>query len=122
MTKKLQPCGTIGAYERHRYNNEPICFSCMSARKTYERIRQPRATQLRAIKKLPQTFSDKCGTEGGYRVHIRNFTTPCSPCVQSHEEFKIEQSNNKTIHISPFTNKACEEVWQNALLYFATTF
>ena len=35
MARELQPCGTIGAAERHRRNREPVDDACLAARRAY---------------------------------------------------------------------------------------
>ena len=42
MARELQPCGTIGAAERHRRNREPLDDACLAARRAYH-VAQDRA-------------------------------------------------------------------------------
>lgn len=66
--KKLQRCGTYGAYQRHRRNREDPCEECRVAAVTYHRdLRQKSATaransnrqsrvQSRALHRLRQKY------------------------------------------------------------------
>lgn len=115
--RKISPCGTIGAYERHRYNAEPICDLCMAARKAYAAERRAHATQLRRAKRLALTVSVKCGSEGGYRLHLSDGTAPCEECKKAHKDFCRRQMLINERPVSAFTKKEAEKVWQGYLAF-----
>lgn len=51
MTRQLQPCGTIAAYNRHVKRRDPACQPCRAARAEYSR-------QWRRAKAMAETFKD----------------------------------------------------------------
>lgn len=60
--RKLQPCGTDGAYQRHKRHGEEPCDPCREAmrkKKAKLRVRNPRILK-------------PCGTEAAYKRHKRN--------------------------------------------------
>jgi hypothetical protein len=71
--KPLSPCGTPGAYERHRRWGEPVDEACRAAHNAKNRAVKA-ATRARAAGPVV------CGTRGGYQKHRRNGEKPCDAC------------------------------------------
>ncbi len=77
MPRKLQPCGTDAAYQRHRWRDETPCVECQTAHSTDERRRTHRhGTEER--------FSAGCGTHGGWYRHLYAGEEPCQTCRDAH--------------------------------------
>ncbi|KUJ69902.1 hypothetical protein ACZ90_07930 [Streptomyces albus subsp. albus] len=74
--RRLAPCGTDAAYDRHRRNGEQPCDPC-------RRAHNERNVQVRAEARHRRAASTECGTRGGYQKHRRQGETPCTPCRQA---------------------------------------
>jgi hypothetical protein len=55
MARELKPCGTVGAYNRHRYRGEPTDDACRDAWRQYTNTRR------RALAVLAQEQPEKYG-------------------------------------------------------------
>lgn len=77
----LQPCGTEGAYLRHRRHDETPCAPCRRAHAAATTASKRRMAAIRAA--LPRTApqdTGRCGTRRGYDAHWRANQRPCGPC------------------------------------------
>lgn len=75
--RELEPCGTYGAYQRHKRANEDACEPCQAARLRYER-------GYRAGSRNPPRKLKPCGTPAAYRRHLRHGEIACGPCLAAH--------------------------------------
>ncbi|WP_228988624.1 WhiB family transcriptional regulator [Streptomyces sp. DH8] len=77
--RRLAPCGTDAAYERHRRDGEQPCDPC-------RRAHNKRNAQLRAEARHRGAAATECGTRGGYQKHRRNGEAACGPCRQANAD------------------------------------
>lgn len=63
--KPLAPCGTRGAYDRHKRLGEPVDEVCAEAYAAFRREQREKAA---------------CGTRSGYQRHRKNGEQACDPC------------------------------------------
>lgn len=76
--RRLAPCGTPAAYDRHVRNGEPVDDPCRLAHNA-------RNVQVRAEARHRSAAADH-GTRSGYQKHLRAGTTPCDLCQQAHAD------------------------------------
>lgn len=73
---KPKPCGTLQAFYQHKYLKQKPCAACREAFNVYRRARyKPRARSLMG-----------CGTEPGYRAHLKKGEAICEPCRRAKNE------------------------------------
>lgn len=77
--RRLAPCGTNAAYDRHTRNGEQPCDPC-------RRAHNERNVQVRAESRHRRAAATECGTRGGYQKHQRNGETACAPCRQANAD------------------------------------
>lgn len=70
MTRQLHPCGTPGAYRRHKRHGEPVDAACREAEQLYRRGGKPRTTR-----ETPEH-----GTTTMYSKH----GCKCETCTEAH--------------------------------------
>ena len=68
----IQPCGTMGGYQRHRKRLEPTCLPCRKAKAAYDRDRY--RERLR---------DERHGTVAGWRKHRKSGEIPCERCTEA---------------------------------------
>lgn len=69
--RKLAPCGTPGAYQRHLRRKEAVDAACATANAARVRSRRVPATEEQPA----------CGTRSGYLWHTAHHEIPCEPCA-----------------------------------------
>lgn len=77
------PCGTYGAYLRHRQRGEAPCDACQEAnlaarRRRYRQRRQEAGHSIRGEPLVP------CGTPGARHRHQKAGEPPCEACREAH--------------------------------------
>lgn len=88
---ELAPCGTIGAYNRHRRKGEPICDPCREAQRINQKQRRDRIKAERANTPLtPAVTRDKCGTRAGANYHRDHGEHKCEPCKEAERAYARE--------------------------------
>ena len=55
--KRLQPCGTSGAYKRHRDRGEPICEACRVAENARNKARREQRTAAQRARRARQALT-----------------------------------------------------------------
>lgn len=76
MPRRLKPCGTLAAYQRHLKDGEPACEACLAARAAYSR--DYRAGLVRAREPA------QCGTLKGYYSHRNRKSQACRACLDAY--------------------------------------
>lgn len=88
---ELAPCGTIGAYNRHRRKGETICDPCREAQRINQKQRRDRIKAERANTPLtPAVTRDKCGTRAGANYHRDHGEHKCDPCKEAERAYARE--------------------------------
>jgi hypothetical protein len=81
MPRKLTPCPSWGAYQRHLDAGEPTCDDCREmARQRSEKQRggpRPRVLQ-------------PCGTPAAWQRHMKAGEPVCEPCRVAHNAYQNE--------------------------------
>jgi hypothetical protein len=77
---ELQPCGTYGAYQRHKLRKEEACEPCKRAHSAYKKA-------WRDKRRKPPRPLRPCGTIAAYRRHQRHGTEICAACRKAHREY-----------------------------------
>ena len=89
--RKLSPCGTRGAYDRHKRRGEPIDPECQAGHE--ERLKERSAAKRAALDAQgPRRELRPCGTAAAYERHIRRGEAPCEPCKEGMRESRRESS------------------------------
>ncbi|MYW49619.1 hypothetical protein GT346_41565 [Streptomyces sp. SID161] len=70
--RRLAPCGTLTAYNRHVRRGERIDAACAAERSAYFRS-----------KRVPAVEQPECGTRSGYLAHTAKQEIPCEPCTRA---------------------------------------
>ncbi|WP_069743063.1 WhiB family transcriptional regulator [Streptomyces sp. EN23] len=86
--RRLAPCGTNAAYDRHVRSGEQPCDPC-------RRAHNERNVQVRAEARHRQAAA-ACGTRGGYQKHRRNGEAACTPCRQANADADRRLRNTGT--------------------------
>jgi hypothetical protein len=84
--KRLAPCGTEAAYQRHYRWKEAACEPCKRAHSQAELERRARKVQRRPASQAPA-----CGTARGYRQHQRRHEETCGPCRAAWNTYLAER-------------------------------
>lgn len=89
--RKLKPCGTAAAYQRHLYHGEPPCQACRKAASAYHRewSRERRSTR-------PPRRLKPCGTAAAYHRHRRRGEEPCHACRKAVAAYQRRRYRDKT--------------------------
>lgn len=88
---ELAPCGTIGAYNRHRRAGEPVCDPCREAQRLDQKQRRARIKAERANTPLkPAVMRDRCGTRAGANYHRDHGEEKCEPCLEAQRAYNRE--------------------------------
>lgn len=84
--RELQPCGTLGAWKRHKEAGEYPCAECADAHRRYHREynRRRREGQSTSTPKPPPSH----GTIAGYRRHLADRERPCQDCRAANSEYQ----------------------------------
>lgn len=71
--RKLAPCGTVAARDRHVRRGEPVDEACAAAKSARYRSKRVPAAEERPA----------CGTRSGYLWHTAHHEVPCEPCARA---------------------------------------
>lgn len=97
---RLQPCGTVAAFARHRNHGEEPCEPCKAARLAYDQAR-------RANPPGPRVLAP-CGTYAAYQRHRSNAEDPCEPCKQANRDYKTEWARQARARRQAFDDMLAE--------------
>lgn len=70
--RRLAPCGTVAAYDRHRRRGEPADAACTAAKRARNKSHRPVA--------VPAAV---CGTRSGFLNHVARHEVPCEACTHA---------------------------------------
>lgn len=89
------PCGTPGAWVRHRRHGEVPCPRCTLAYNIVDRATPEERTALQDKIRKAERGTSSCGTASGYALHRYYQEDPCDPCIEGRREADREYAANR---------------------------
>lgn len=95
MSRKLQPCGTNGGYERHRLHHETACDPCREAHRLYMiEYDAARGRTNHDARPEPRELVP-CGTFAAAQRHLRHDEPLCDPCADATRAYKADYARKR---------------------------
>lgn len=90
MTRDLQPCGTYGAWQRHKRHGEEPCEACVQANRDYVNAYRRKRYSAHATDRGVQPEVLEHGTRTSYARHYRRGEKPCAECRAASRDYMRE--------------------------------